>query len=72
MCLGAIYRSRLDRVLYGNSVRDSAAIDFEEDVVYRQLTCSPQQRDVSDVQVLADEAHAVFREYEAQPGTVRY
>lgn len=63
---------RLDRVLYGNSVRDTAAIGFDDEVSYRQVTCSPQQRDIPEVRVLVDEAHAVFREYEAKPGTVRY
>lgn len=72
MCLGAIYWSRLDRVLYGNSVRDTAAIGFDDEVFYRQLTCAPQQRDLPEVQVLADEAHVVFREYEAKPGAVQY
>lgn len=72
MCFSAIYWLRLDRVLYGNSVRDTAAIGFDDEVSYRQVTCSPQQRDIPEVRVLVDEAHAVFREYEAKPGTVRY
>lgn len=72
MCLGAIYWSRLDRVFYGNSVKDTAAIGFDDEVFYRQLTSSPQQRDIPEVQVLADEAQHVFREYEAKPGTIRY
>ncbi|MCS6326257.1 MAG: nucleoside deaminase [Nitrospira sp.] len=72
MCLGAIYWSRLDRVFYGNSAKDTGAIGFDDEVFYRQLTCSPQQRDIPEVQVLADEAQRVFREYEAMPGTIRY
>lgn len=40
MCLGATYWARLDRVFYGNSVKDTAAIGFDDEVFYRQLTCS--------------------------------
>lgn len=72
MCLGALYWARLDRVFYGNSVKETAAIGFNDEVFYRQLTCSPQQRDIPEVQVLADEAQRVFREYEDTPGTIRY
>lgn len=72
MCLGAIYWARIDRVFYGNSVKDTAAIGFDDEVFYRQLTCSPQQREIPEVQVLAEEAQLVFREYEARPDATRY
>ncbi len=72
MCLGAIYWARIDRVFYGNSVKDTAAIGFDDEVFYRQLTCSPQQREIPEVQVLAGEAQSVFREYETRPGATRY
>lgn len=72
MCLGAIYWARIDRVFYGNSVKDTAAIGFDDEVFYRQLTCSPQQREIPEVQVLAEEAQSVFREYETRPGAIRY
>ena len=72
MCLGATYWARLERVFYGNSVKDTAAIGFDDEVFYRQLTCSPHQREIPEAQVLAEEARRVFREYDAMPGTIRY
>ncbi len=72
MCLGAIYWSRIDRVYYGNSVKDSAAIGFDDEFFYQQLMRRPRERQVSEVQVLAHEARQVFNDYAAKPDRVRY
>ncbi|QOJ37102.1 MAG: nucleoside deaminase [Nitrospira sp.] len=72
MCLGAIYWARLDRIYYGNSVKDAAAIGFDDDQFYRQLGRAPQDRTVPEVQLLAEEARLIFQEYAAQVGAVRY
>jgi tRNA(Arg) A34 adenosine deaminase TadA len=72
MCLGAIYWSRIDRVYYGNSVKDAAAIGFDDEFFYQQLMRPPQKRQVSEVQLLAKEARQVFNDYAAKPDRVRY
>lgn len=72
MCLGAIYWARLDRIYYGNSVKDAAAIGFDDDQFYCQLGRAPQDRTVPEVQLLAEEARLIFQEYVAQVGAVRY
>ena len=72
MCLGAIYWSRIDRVYYGNSVKDAAAIGFDDEFFYQQVMRPPQKRQVSEVQLLAKEARQVFNDYAAKPDRVKY
>ena len=38
MCLGAIYWARPRRVIYANSRTDAAAIDFDDDFIYREIS----------------------------------
>ena len=72
MCLGAIYWARIDRIYYGSSRKDAAAIGFDDEFIYQQLMRPPQQRQVPEVQVLAEEAVQVFKSYAAKPDRVRY
>jgi tRNA(Arg) A34 adenosine deaminase TadA len=66
MCLAATYWARIDRVYYGNSARDSAAIGFDDEFFYQQLTRPPARRRVPEVQLLAKEALEVFKDYAAK------
>lgn len=72
MCLGAIYWARIDRVYYGNSVKDAAAIGFDDEFFYQQLMRPPHKRRVSEVQLLPKEAIQVFKDYAIKPHRVKY
>lgn len=72
MCLGALYWARIDRIYYGNSVQDVAAIGFDDEFFCRQLSRAPRDRDIPEVQLLAKEARQVFNDFAARPGSVRY
>lgn len=72
MCLGTIYWARMERVYYGFSAQDAAAIGFDDHAFYEQLALPPDRRRVPEVQLLADEALEVARRYAADPGRVRY
>jgi len=37
MCLGAIYWARPSRVIYANTKHDAAAIEFDDDFIYREI-----------------------------------
>lgn len=37
MCLGAIYWSRISRVIYGADRKDAADIDFDDEFIYKEL-----------------------------------
>lgn len=71
MCLAATYWARIDRVYYGNSAKDSAAIGFDDDFIYQQLTRPPDQRKIPEVQLLGKEALEVFKDYAAKRKRVK-
>lgn len=72
MCLGAIYWARIERIYYGNSVQDTAAIGFDDEVIYQQLARPPRERHVPEVPLLSTEARRVFDEYLAKLDRARY
>lgn len=72
MCLAAIYWARLDRIWYANNQADAAAIQFDDQWLYREVALPIQERSLPTVQLLREEALAVFRAWEAKPDKVRY
>ncbi|MBK9796416.1 MAG: nucleoside deaminase [Holophagaceae bacterium] len=72
MCLAAIYWARLDRIWYANNQADAAAIQFDDQWLYREVAMPIQERSLPTVQLLREEALAVFRAWEAKPDKVRY
>jgi tRNA(Arg) A34 adenosine deaminase TadA len=72
MCLAAIYWARLDRIYYGNTAADAAAIGFDDAEIYRQFTLLPQARAIAATDLLRDEAIAVFRDWQAKPDKAPY
>jgi tRNA(Arg) A34 adenosine deaminase TadA len=72
MCMAAIYWARLDRVHYANTRRDAAAIEFDDDRIYRELALEPSKRSVVMTQLLRDEALGVFALWQGKAGRIRY
>jgi tRNA(Arg) A34 adenosine deaminase TadA len=72
MCLGAIYWARPDRVVYACSRADAAAIEFDDDFIYQELSLLPEQRSIPAVQDLRDEGLVVFRDWVAKPDKTSY
>jgi guanine deaminase len=72
MCLGAIYWARLDRVYYGNTRADAAAIGFDDARIYRELQASIADRSVPLIQLVPEEARRVFQEWSEKPDKMPY
>jgi tRNA(Arg) A34 adenosine deaminase TadA len=72
MCLAAIYWARLDRMWYANSRADAAAIQFDDDWLYREVALPIPERSLAATELLRDEALAVFRSWDAKPDKIRY
>lgn len=72
MCLAAIYWARLDTVYYANTRRDAARIQFDDDMIYRELSLPIRRRKMPMKQLLRNEAIEVFREWRARVDRVRY
>ena len=72
MCLAAIYWARLDRIWYANTQADAAAIQFDDEWLYREVALPIQERSLPTKELLREEALAVFRAWEAKPDKIRY
>jgi tRNA(Arg) A34 adenosine deaminase TadA len=63
MCLAAIYWARLDRIYYANTRQDAAAIGFDDDFFYREISLPEAERKLPIRRLLADEAKNVFESW---------
>lgn len=72
MCLSAIYWARLRKVYYGNTRKDAAKIDFDDDLIYREVARPVSRRIIPMKQLLRTEALAAFKEWESKPDKVLY
>ena len=72
MCLGAIYWARLDRMYYGNTKADAAAIGFDDAFIYRELALKPSERALKSSRFLAGEASGAFRMWTQKEDRIEY
>ena len=69
MCLGAIYWAHIDRIYYGTTREDAAAIDFADNFIYEELSRPVRDRSVPLIPLLRDEALESFRLWSEKGGT---
>lgn len=72
MCLGAIYWARPRRVVFANTHKDAAAIQFDDAFIYEELNRAPEERRIPFIQIAMPEAKAVFEEWRAMEGKQNY
>src|SRR5688572_17587415 len=72
MCLGAIYWSRPERVVYACTREDAAAIGFDDDFIYRELDKPSAERALVLVNIMRDDALEVFNQWAAKPDKIEY
>jgi guanine deaminase len=72
MCLGAIYWARLARVYYGSFAADASGAGFDDSFIYREIARPHGQRGIPMIQLMREEAVAVFRAWEAKPNKIPY
>lgn len=72
MCLAAIYWARFPRVYYGNTRKDAARIQFDDDFIYREVSRPVSRRKIRMKPLLRAEALVAFREWEAKPDKLAY
>ena len=72
MCLAAIYWARFKKVYYGNTRKDAARIDFDDDLIYREVATPIAKRKIPMKQLLRTEALPAFKEWQGKAGKVRY
>jgi guanine deaminase len=72
MCLSAIYWARLANVFYGNTRQEAARIDFDDDLIYREVALPIGKRTLKMKQLLHDEALAAFAEWQRKTDKILY
>ena len=72
MCLAACYWARLDTIFYANTRRDAAKIEFDDDLIYNEISQPIARRKISMKQLLRREALKVFAEWKIKADKIRY
>ena len=72
MCLAAIYWARCQKVYYANTRRDAAKIDFDDDLIYREVARPISRRIIPMKQLLRPEALEVFKAWQSKLDKIRY
>ena len=72
MCLAAIYWARFKKVYYANTRQDAAKINFDDDLIYREVAKPIAKRIIPMKQLLRPEALAVFNAWKVKADKIRY
>jgi len=72
MCLGAIYWARPDKMFFGNSKEDAAAIDFDDQFIYEELAKPIAQRTLFTRQIMRNEAMEAFNKWSTSTKKTEY
>lgn len=72
MCLSAIYWARISKIYYGNTRKDAAAIDFDDDFLYQEIPKDIKDRKVPMIQCAHVEALDVFKEWQQKEDKIPY
>ena len=72
MCLGAIYWARPDRIVYGCTREDAAAIGFDDEFLYKEVTVPINERTIPTFQLGRAEGLKVFQAWETKENKIGY
>ena len=72
MCLAAIYWARIPVVYYGNNRADAAAIGFDDEFIYQQVSLPPEKRAIKMTPLLRDAAQMTFQAWAKKTDKVKY
>ena len=60
MCLSAIYWSHIDNIFYANTRNDAKKINFDDSLIYSEISKKNEDRKIPIKQMLRDEALKAF------------
>lgn len=72
MCLGAIYWAGIDKIYFGNTRKDAADIEFDDNFIYEELDRNLDDRAIPIIPLLRDEALHSFRLWRDNPDKTTY
>lgn len=72
MCLSAIYWAHINKIYYGNSRKDAALIDFDDEHIYNELKLDIHKRKIQMSQINNQKALEVFKLWEKTVNKTKY
>ena len=72
MCLGAIYWSRINKIYYANTIKDTQAIWFDDVKFFEDFKKPNEERMIPSEQLCYDEAKKVFDEWKEKVTDIKY
>jgi len=72
MCLSACYWSRIDKIYYANTREDAKKIDFDDSIIYSEITKNINERKISMEQIMREEALKAFELWDKKTDKVKY
>ena len=72
MCLSAIYWAHINTIYYGNSRKDAALIDFDDEHIYNELNLDIHLRKINMFQINNKEALIAFKLWKETENKTKY
>ena len=72
MCLGAIFWASPEKIFYGCTRVDAAAIEFDDEFIYKEFEIPACERKIPALPLLREEALKAFEEWRDMDGKVVY
>ncbi|MFY7652492.1 MAG: deaminase [Chitinophagaceae bacterium] len=72
MCLGAIYWARPKAVYYANNRSDAAEINFDDSMIYEEMSAPINERKIPLIPLSRDKALTVFKKWQEKQDKTAY
>ena len=72
MCLSAIYWSHIDNIFYANTREDAKKINFDDSLIYSEISKKNEDRKIPIKQMLRDEAIKAFEIWNKKTDKMEY
>ena len=72
MCLSAIYWSHIDNIFYANTREDAKKINFDDSLIYSEISKKNEDRKIPIKQMLRDEAIKAFEIWNKKTDKIEY
>jgi len=72
MCLSAIYWSHVDNIFYANTRNDAKEINFDDSLIYSEISKEIKDRKISTTQMMRDKALKAFEIWEKKIDKIEY
>ncbi len=72
MCLGAIYWARPEKIFFACTKADAAAINFDDDFIYKEMDAPLPERKIPAIELLREEGLKAFKDWMEKEDKIVY